>query len=225
MDVVIRPAQPEDARAIVAVAAEVWPEEWLDPAFIAGLIGEGGRATLLAELGGRVVGFVDGFATRTGDGRVRWEVDLLAVSPSAQGQGIGRQLVRASVTAGARGDAELTRGLVRVGNLASERVFAACGFLPDRDVCELWTGEGLRTDAPGGMHIVPVWTFRYAGNWLEEVTAAGLRALQPNGTSDMAGTLIPVTDTAALEAAASANLTASGRYRFWRRSVSVGRVE
>ena len=220
---VVRPAIPHDSRSIALIAAEVWPEEPLDPEMIAALIGGGGRSTLVAELDGRIVGFVDGFATRAVDGGSRWEVDLLAVSPSAQGQGAGRQLVQASVLAGERSGALLARGLVGIGNVASERVFAACGFMSDRQTCELWVSEGLEMDASCGMHVVPVRTFRYAGRWLEDVTAQGLRTLQPNGTSDVAGTLIPVTDAVALEAAASIGMLPGGRYRFWRRSVSESR--
>ncbi|HVX30076.1 MAG TPA: GNAT family N-acetyltransferase [Nitrolancea sp.] len=220
MTVRIRPAISLDALAIVSIAAEVWPEERLDAAVVGALIGEGGRSTLVAELDGRVVGFVDGFVTSAADGSVRWEVDLLAVSPSAQGQGVGRQLVSAGVFSGAQAGAVLARGLVRAGNLASERVFDTCGFVVDHHVCELWAGEGLLPGVPSGLHVVPVRTFRYAGYWLEDVSAERLRELRPNDRRAVVGALIPTTDAAAIEAAALIGLVTAGRYRFWRRSTS-----
>ena len=79
MDACVRRATPADALAIASVAAEVWPEEVLDGAMIGRLIAETDRVTLVAELDGAVVGFVDGFVTRSASGSLRWEVDLLAV--------------------------------------------------------------------------------------------------------------------------------------------------
>jgi len=222
MEFVIRAATPEDAPAIAAVAVAVWPEEPLDVAAIAALIATTERGALVAERDGMVAGFVDSFLTQAGDGAARWEVDLIAVAPGTQGYGVGRALVRASM-AGARAvGAARARALIRVGNIASERAFTACGFAPDLWESELWAVADRDVGtASAGLHIVPVQTFRYAGVWLEEVTAAGLQSLQPSaGVGVVAGTVIPLTERDTIDAAVSAELQPAGHFRFWHCAVS-----
>ncbi len=220
MIAIIRDARPVDAPAIMAVAREVWPEELLDVRAIGSLIGETSRSTVVAELDGRIVGFVDGFTSKSRAGSLRWEVDLLVVSPRAQGHGIGRALVRSSVEAGVRADASSARGLIRIDNIASERVFAACGFAPESGIGELWVGERLvpSTDAVG-MYVVPVRTFRYDGLWLEAVNAAGLRGLRSSDQVKVIGALISIDDREAIAAAGDAGLQPGGEFRFWRRDL------
>jgi GNAT superfamily N-acetyltransferase len=224
MDAFVRRAKASDAPSIAAVAAEVWPEEPLDSANIRQLLAESGRTTLVAELDGSVVGFVDGFVTRAASGAQRWEVDLLAVSSAARGRGVGRRLVVESVAAGIAIGAEQSRGLVRVGNVASERVFSACGFIPDESESKLWVAEGLLPDeTQASPRVVPVRTFRYAGLWLEEVTVDGLGAFRPAGDDrSVIGTVIRVVDRAANDAAAAVGMQATGLYRFWQRTGSGG---
>lgn len=216
--VTIRPARQQDAPSIAAVAGQVWPEEPLDPATIARLIAETERSTAVAELTGVIVGFVDGFATETLHGTARWEVDLLAVGPGAQGLGIGRRLVASSVAAGVAAGATSARGLIRSGNVASERVFHACGFLADDFVSRLWIAEGLAAE-PGGEPgcIIPVVTFRYQGVWLEEVTADRLRSLRRAVRASLVGAVIPLDDAGAIRAATQAGMQPDGEFRFWRR--------
>ena len=157
MGLVVRAALPADATGIARVALEVWPDETLDEAHVGRLIGEGRRATQVAELDGEVVGFVDGFLTETANGEPRWEVDLLAVSPRAQGRGVGKLLVRASLDAARGFGARMARGLIRVDNVASERVFAANSFEPDETPSQLRVGSGLECARDAhGMHVVPV---------------------------------------------------------------------
>lgn len=217
MNTRVRDAMPEDATAIASVAEEVWPEEPLDAGVIRRLIGETERATVVAELDGRVVGFVDGFMTTTVEGYARWEVDLLAVSPSAQGHGIGRRLVRACVAAGIDAGAGGMRALIRIGNVASERVFAACAFAPDDGVGRLWLARILIPPAgDAGMHVVRVQTFRYEGVWLEALTPAALAELNPDDSAGVAGAVIAIDDRALSEAAMSRGLHPDGEFRFWR---------
>ena len=74
---------------------------------------------------------------------------------------------------------------------------------------------------PAGLHVVPVQTFRYAGVWLENVTAAALRSLQPAaGVGVVAGTVIPLTDCDSIHAAERAGLQPAGHFRFWHCAVS-----
>lgn len=222
MEFVISAATPEDAPAIAAVAEAVWPEEPLDVDAIAALIATTERGTLVAERDGMVAGFVDSFLTQDCDRAARWEIDLLAVAPGAQGHGVGRALVRASMAGAQTAGAVRARALIRMGNIASERAFTACGFAPDPWESELWAvaDRDVRT-APAGLHVVPVQTFRYAGVWLEEVTAAGLQSLQPAvGVGVVAGTVIPLIERDTIDAAVSAGLQQTGQFRFWHRTLS-----
>jgi GNAT superfamily N-acetyltransferase len=220
IDARIRDARSDDAAAIVAVAAEVWPEEPLDADQISCLIADGGRATSVAELGGQTVGFVDGFLTTTAEGVARWEVDLLAVSPRAQGRGLGRLLVAASIDAAIRTGATTARGLIRVGNVASERVFAACGFAPDERASQLWISTNLAlSEGDPSMHIVQVRTFRYIGIWLEALRADVLGQLQPSVSVRVIGAVIPVDERDVIAAAERAGMSREGEYRFWHRDL------
>ncbi|HEX3722520.1 MAG TPA: GNAT family N-acetyltransferase [Nitrolancea sp.] len=219
MPIAIRSATRDDAGGIVAVAADVWPEDPLDVAEIERLIAETPRATLVAELDGHVVGFVDGFTTFASNDASRWEVDLLAVASHAQGCGLGRQLVEQSVQIGLATGAAQCRALIRIGNVASERVFMACGFSPDHDESDLLVTEGFRIPSTGAaLHVVPVQTFRYSGIWLEEVNADALRSLNKSMDGSVVGAVIPVADRASHIAAVAVGMEPAGRFRFWRRS-------
>jgi GNAT superfamily N-acetyltransferase len=218
MEFAIRMATAGDAPGIAAVAASVWPEEPLDAATIATLLPEPMRCTHVAVQGATIVGFVDGFITRASDGTARWEVDLLAVSPRAQGRRLGRSLVAASVAAGDALGVARARALIRVGNIGSERAFAACGFTPDPFESALWVGDGLTiVGEPTGLHVVPVRTFRYAGTWLEAVTVSGIGALHRDPEDGVVGAVIPLTDRDTVHAATDTGLHDEGAFRFWHR--------
>ncbi len=220
MNPAIRTARHSDVPGIVTVAAEVWPEETFNASLIERLVDLPDRATSVAELDGSIVGFVDGFLTETATGEPRWEVDLLAVSPHARGEGIGRELVRASIAAGMIAGATRARGLIRIGNVASERVFAACGFNSDAEASQLWVAEHLIASSDvTGLHVVPVQTFRYEGRWLEAVTEVGLRSLRSVDSSGVTGAVIPVADVDASAAAAETGLQPDGQFRFWHRDL------
>jgi GNAT superfamily N-acetyltransferase len=181
---------------------------------------EPSHSTHVAVREGTVVGFVDGFVTRAGDGATRWEVDLLAVDPCAQGRGLGRGLVAANIAAGSTRNVAYARALIRTGNIGSERAFAACGFAPDPFESELWVAGDLMTAGePVGLHVVPVRTFRYSGTWLEAVSASGLRALRPDTGRHTVGSVIPLADGDVLRAAIDAGLQPVGRFRFWHRAM------
>ena len=225
MSVTIRHATPDDATAIVSLAEKVWPDEPLDATTIECLIAGSSRATLVAELNDTIVGFVDGFATCAASGALRWEVDLLAVSPSAQGRGVGRRLVGNSIKVGASAGAVQARALIRVGTIASERVFAFHGFVPERDESELWVAEGLVAGTNlESTHVVPVRTFRYDGRWLEELTPAALYSLRQSAGGGVTGAVIHVTDHEAIDAAAAVGMQYAGRYHFWQRAYDISAI-
>lgn len=111
--VTIRGAVAEDARPIAAVHVQAWREAYaglLPDEMLAGLsvdsraaawarslAAPAGAMTLVAEVGGKVVGFGDAGAQRDADLRARGfdgEIRALYVLADSQRRGLGRRLVR-----------------------------------------------------------------------------------------------------------------------------------
>lgn len=226
MALTFRDANVADAPAIAAVIQAAWPDDTVDSRRIASLIhGAADRATGLALDGARVVGFVDGFLTLSAAGVRRWEVDLLAVETAYRGQGVARRLIAASVTQGQARGAALARGLIHVGNAASERAFAAAGFVPVPEerrlvVCDRAADSTEAADPSA--YILPVRTFNYSGVWLEasQTPAAfqGARAARDAHGLDLAGAVIAPADAATAEACGYALV---GAYRWWVREIGL----
>jgi len=93
--------------------------------------GAHGRAPLREN----VAGFVIAFPVSSLQG-AWWEIDLLAVHPERQGQGLGRQLIQAAATAG-EGLAGRSRAVVATDNRHSARAFVRAGFQAEPSTCTL----------------------------------------------------------------------------------------
>jgi ribosomal protein S18 acetylase RimI-like enzyme len=130
MDMDIRPfdGSLRDARGILEIDRATFCDCPYSAERIVALLSDPGQHTLLAQEGVRILGYVSAFATHSIEAG-RWEVDELAVHPSAQGSGIATALV-ARIMEQATGCAGLSeaRALVAVDNLASQRVFVKNGF-------------------------------------------------------------------------------------------------
>jgi GNAT superfamily N-acetyltransferase len=116
-----------DAGGVIAVDGETFGDCRYTPHYVAELVETGGQNVWVAEMEGGIVGFVSTFITHslTGD---RWEIDELAVRPSAQGLGIGTALVGCALD---ETPPELpARAVIAMGNVASQRAFAKNGFFP-----------------------------------------------------------------------------------------------
>jgi ribosomal protein S18 acetylase RimI-like enzyme len=132
----VRPATPDDARALVAIdlvnttpstspgpppAADADPFARRPPADV-----------LVAEVDGHVVGYVNlGHPTPLASNAHVWEVQGLSVLPSHGRRGLGRALLRAAV-------AEATR---RGGRRMTLRVFA-----PNAHARRLYESEGFEVE-------------------------------------------------------------------------------
>jgi GNAT superfamily N-acetyltransferase len=146
-----------------------------------------------------LLGFCSGFLTYAADETPRWEIDLLAVTPKARGQGLGRNLVARSMQTGRQRGAALYRGLVAIDNAASARCFEVNGFYAT-STCNLWVGQPAATAAPppplpDGAHLIPVETLTYRGVWVEgrydAPTFAAAQQIALNDGRDTVGAVIP----------------------------------
>src|SRR5690606_33322519 len=119
--VLIRGADEQDVEGIIRVKQLVWPDEGFDAALIRQVVLDAEHVTQVAVIDDSVVGFVDGFNTLSQNGVPQWNLDLIAVNPAFQGQGIASELMRVNTTAGGDSGAGRARGLVAVDNVASQR--------------------------------------------------------------------------------------------------------
>lgn len=220
-------AEPSHAVEIAAVKSAAWPDETADVAYIARAIEQPERCTVIAlDTQGDVVGFTDGFMTLSPAGVYRWEVDLVAVHPSARGAGIARQMIAESTAFGREMGASLTRALIHVENVASQRSFAQCGFAFDPTLCSLLVSSvgGVRRDRipPSGTHIIPVSTLGYRGIWLEGQLTTGSFIAAQNIRKyygwDVAGAVLP-SASQAVYAAESVGYTRVGEYQWWTKAL------
>lgn len=219
MTVDIRVMRPDDAAAVAAVIAAVWPDEPPVVERIAEVAGRADHRGWVALDSGRAVGFLDGFTTRSQEGTRRWELDLIAVHPEARGRGAARGLVIAALEAVEGVD--LIRALVRVDNTPMQRVMARTGFaIEESGPHVLMVADAdLNSHADDDALLLEVFTLTYRGVWVEGaqdlqrlITARGQAA--PRGL-DVAGAVIPARQTAALKDAETAGYARVGEYDWW----------
>jgi GNAT superfamily N-acetyltransferase len=157
------------------VVKDVWEQDVLPDVFKA-QIEHDASVLWVAEQKDDVLGFVSAFLTVTGDGRRRWEIDLVAVRTASQGHGLGTRLIERACEAGQPWQASLTRALIRVENVPSQRAFEAAGFTTDgrRHELFLWLPGNEADPRPyaGPVTLLPVDTLTYRGLWIEGLTAA-----------------------------------------------------
>jgi len=190
-----------------------------------------GRAVSLAVNDAETVGFVAGFTTLSPEGVQRWEIDLLAVRPGSQGQGIGRQLINASVELGRRSGAVLARALIQEKNAASQRAFVNQGFIasepmvmyrwqPTSDETTIARFNVITEPHPS---IIPVTTLTYRGLWLEgELTekiiqTAKQRMFVIKEQLTTVGTIVPRRQIDTIQLLEHCHFHEINMYRFWQK--------
>ena len=227
MSAVIRRATPRDAAAIAAIIMEAFGDRIeADAAHIAQVLNQ--HDNFIAECGDRVVGFVGNFVTRSASGRLRYELDLLAVALDARGGGIGAQLVDASIDAALSANAHVVRTLVASRNSAMQRLCRTRRFTRDpiRYVlyvagAQVWRGAAERqgTVDASEAHLIPVETLTYSGIWLEgrisqsSIDEANRRAYG-RGMSRI-GAVLPRNDEAAAQLLAANRFDRVDDYDWW----------
>jgi [ribosomal protein S18]-alanine N-acetyltransferase len=116
-------SMPDDAGAIAALHATLFPTPWEGDA-VKALIEHPASVSLIATLPGReIVGFV--IAQIAAD---EAEILTIGVAADSQRQGIGRKLVEGTVRAAARAEARRLYLDVATSNTAGRALYAACGF-------------------------------------------------------------------------------------------------
>lgn len=170
----VRRAGLPDMGGTADVVKAVWEQDILPDVFRA-QIEHDASALWVAEQNDDVLGFVSAFLTVAGDGRRRWEVDLIAVRPASRGQGLGTRLIRRVCEDGRASTVSLTRALIRVENGPSQRAFERAGFATaGRDhQLFLWSPEtgGDARPYADPVDLLPVNTLTYRGLWMEELTS------------------------------------------------------
>lgn len=216
MNIDIKRATSQDAPAIAGIMRTIWAEESIVTKTVEQALEAADHVTYLALAADATVGFVDGFTTRSADGVLRWEIDLVAVLPTWRGQQIGRRLIAASLAAGGTCGAAVTRALVHVDNRASQHAFASNGFhvVTDSHLLVVASDSApAATDISAELYCVPVTTCRYRGIWLERPLDTegyrAARALQLRDGYEIAGAITPQ------HIAVGSGWVIIGRYDWW----------
>jgi len=118
----VRRLQPADLEAALDIDREVFGG--YDPAIFSAFCQYHSTSTLVAEVGGRIAGFVLGFKHTPFEGRIFW----LAVRPSFQGLGVGLRLMLEVLRAFRQMGALSATLEVRVSNKKAHSLYAALGF-------------------------------------------------------------------------------------------------
>ncbi|MCY3796614.1 MAG: N-acetyltransferase [Chloroflexi bacterium] len=226
MKVMIGRATPEDALAIASLAADALATRIdADSPRVRKILNEG--LTFVARIDESMVGFASNFFTFDQEGRRRFELDLLAVAPGAQGRGIGGRLVEASLAAARDSKPVLIRTLVRSENWSMQRLCRRYGFTRSPGQKQLFVTHprpAIRSCRKHCAYLIRVETLSYSGIWLEGALSQEALddALWTASQSDRSviGTVIPSGASHAhdlLRANAFNNL---GEYNWW--TISAG---
>jgi len=168
----IRHATPADIAGIEEVVKAVWADETVLPEVAEAQIAQPDASLWVADVDGQIAGFVSGFMTMSYENEKRWDVDLIAVRPSDQSEGLGRSLIATVWTDAQAHSADYARALIRTDNLASQRAFSLAGFETDRRIFRLYVWSPWEYGEPGmqlpfDVSLQPVDTLTYRGLWIE----------------------------------------------------------
>jgi GNAT superfamily N-acetyltransferase len=226
-----RQAEATDEEAIGLLIEQCFQETPNKPQIRDSLERAQDHAVYVAVDDDQVVGFVSGFNTTSVEGVLRWEVDLLAVKPGFQGQGIGRQLINTSYETGRRSGAALARALIGEQNAASQRAFVSNGFIASEPMAlYIWYPQpqetmisrfNVVTDALPG--VITVSTLTYRGLWLEgELTepmilTAKQRLFVIKERLNMVGAVVPKRQSETIRLLEHSHFVERNTHRSWQK--------
>jgi ribosomal-protein-alanine N-acetyltransferase len=119
---VIRKFRPGDLEEALEIDREVFGG--YDPAIFAAFYEYHPGSTLIAEVAGKVAGFILGFKQTPFEGRIFW----LAIKPIHQSKGIGLSLMQEVLRIFRRMGAQSATLEVRVSNKKAQGLYSALGF-------------------------------------------------------------------------------------------------
>ncbi len=238
MRAAIRRARSRDAQAVAAIVKEAFGERLAEARLAENLAAGINFVALVDE---RVVGFAGGFLTTSHDGKLRFELDLLAVAAEARGAGIGSELVSQSLVEARARNVDLIRALVAARNRGMQRLCRAAGFrlsAPANGLYVLDMGNPLSLEAESqpclsqpssedmgldakawGAHLVPVDTLAYGGIWLEgQISSRAIRLAYTRARIEersRIGALIPPGQADAIDLLTTCGFQRIGEYEWW----------
>ena len=222
MNVVIRPALPDDAAAIAEIATASFGHAF-DRQHIHQVLQAKSNYTIVADSAGTICGFADCFLTHSPEGVSRLEFDLLAVAESVRGAGIGSSLVRACTLLAEALDVGLARALVKIDNASMQSLLMRCGYQPMRTRACLFVRSNHRaacvaSDSHAG-HLICVNTLGYRGIWIEgrlSAEAVGAAMGRARGlAAHTVGAVIDERDSSAQCLLTDCGFSSLGAYQWW----------
>lgn len=154
MNFIIRPATPDDDRALIEAGGDVFDGP-ADPATTREFLSDPRHCMTLAIAGGRVVGFASGFIHLHPDKAPQLFVAEAGVADEFQGRGIGRELVRALCEHGRKRGCQGAWVATEPDNFAARKAYAAAGGKLSPEPFVMFEFDlanapgGGRPDAPG----------------------------------------------------------------------------
>lgn len=229
-------ASPAHVEGIGRVVREVWHQDIL-PDACEGLIAGEPSTIWVVRAEGAVIGFASGFRTVDAFGHRRGEIDLVAVTPSRQGEGLGPRLIAGLVEEATSWGVDVLRALIRVENNPSQKAFGRVGFTTDEQVHKLllWSPRpGVESPrCPETVSLIPVDTITYRGLWIEGLASlghSGQRAVVAAARARIAGenrlntgALIPVHRSGTLAPDLMEEAKVQGEYYWFRKGLNQSR--
>ena len=214
----IRLARPDDQATIARIAFAAFDErirsyaEHLDSGVI-----------LAAELDGAVVGFAACFCTKSAAGEKRFELDLLAVDPTARGMGVATALTRRCICEARARGADLIRALVRCDNIGMARASKRAGLSRMPKSQRLFVRNATTPEEPVESahvaHLVLVDTLTYSGVWMEgrlsQAAIDGADRLARDESRTRIGAVVPVCDEKSGQLLRKHGFVAIGDFDWW----------
>ncbi|MXX52171.1 MAG: GNAT family N-acetyltransferase [Chloroflexi bacterium] len=225
MMITIRKAVSSDLSAIAQITEDTF-QEHIQP----GVTRLQNNLLLVAELQGVVVGFAANFQTRSAYGEGRFELDLLAVDPSARGRGVGYSLLSGCIQRASVSSADVLRALVRADNLAMSQLCARGGLQRSAQPYVLYIARPPRPprrvrgrQSVRAGHLVSVDTLTYRGIWLEgDLSQAAIAQAQQIARAEnrsRIGALVPTADAPVAALLSENGFAAVGTFYWWSSSL------
>jgi ribosomal protein S18 acetylase RimI-like enzyme len=216
MDIHYRLATLEDAEDIHHIKRIVWPDEASNPDHIHTCLSLANHTCYVAVAENHVVGFMDCFATSHMN-ILRMEMDLLAVLPDYQGNGIASRLIRLCLYHPHTMQPALYRSLIQVNNIASQKSFQHNNFILQPETLTLYIAsvedqETLFKRKGFSGTIIPVQTYNYEGHWIEAPFSKGNINIPDPG--NIVGTILPQ-DEELMKQAQQAGFLPVANYQWW----------